>query len=148
MKKLTTLQRKFWAHYVEHQSLAAAAQYAGCKCKSLQSYSTVGRQILNSLEPSFNELLDAMGLDDATLARKTGEGLEATRTHLASYEGKFTDEREVPDYSTRAKYVELLGRLKGKFIDKHELSGRDGGDLILQVAPRMGNRKSNDLEIE
>src|SRR4030067_3249455 len=104
---LTVRQRKFWKHYSEHNNLAAAAEYAGCKCNSLAHYSYTGRQLLNSLKLSMPELLNAMGLDDKFMAEKILDGCYATRTPLASFEGKFKDERVLDDYPTRAKDVEL-----------------------------------------
>lgn len=144
--KLTPKERKFWVKYIETQSLSESAKAAGSKGTTTQSLSTMGRAILTRIEPSLPEVFDAMGLDDSLMAQKTLEGLQATRTQLASFEGKFTDSKVLDDYPTRAKYLELLGRFKGKFIDKHELTGKDGGDLILQVAPMQGRAKGLEIE--
>ena len=40
-------------------------------------------------------------------------GLEATETRLASFEGKFTDERKVPDYGKRLAYAEVAAEYGG-----------------------------------
>ena len=145
--KLTPKERKFWIKYCETQSLTESAKAVGSNGKDTKSLCAVGRKMLDRIAPTLPETLTAMGLDDALVARKTLEGLDATRTQLASFEGRFTDERTFQDYPTRAKYLELLGRFKGAFIDKHELTGKDGGDLILQIAPRMPGR-SKGIEIE
>jgi len=145
---LTVKERKFWKAYVETNSLSESAKRAGSKGTSVSSLATMGRNILTRIEPSLPEILDAMGCDDTLIAHKTLEGLYASRKHFFSYEGRVTDERETDDYMTRAKYLELLARFKGKLIDKHEISGKDGGDLVLQVVPKLATKKNTDLEIE
>lgn len=145
--KLTPKERKFWVAYCETQSLTEAAKAMGSQGINTKSLCAVGRKVLDRIAPTLPETLTAMGLDDDLVARKTLEGLSATRTALASFEGKFTDERILDDYPTRAKYLELLGRLKGAFVDRHEVTGKDGGDLILQIAPRLPGR-SKGMEIE
>lgn len=133
INKLTVKQRKFWSHYIQHHNLAHAAKHAGSKGKDVKSLSQIGYQILESLQLSMPELLNAEGLTDKLLAEKTLEGLNADRVQLASYEGKFLDEKHFTDYPTRAKYLELLGRMKGVFIDRHEITGKDGGDIALLI---------------
>ena len=149
---LTLKQRKFWKGYTETHSLAEAARYAGSKGKDNNSLHVIGSRMLQAISPSIPELLNAAGATDEILAKKTLEGLEAKKTMLASFEGKFTDERVLDDHPTRAKYIELLGRMKGAFVDKHELTGRDGGDLILEVHPRMAGtikgKGNTTLELE
>ena len=149
--ELTLKQRKFWKHYIENHNLSAAAQYAGSKGKDIKSLSTIGHQILDSLELSMPELLNAKGLTDEAMIEPLREGIIADRPIVATWEGKVTDQFWHADYPTRAKYLEMYHRLKGNFVDKHELTGKDGGDLILQVSPRLpgnGKRKGMNLEIE
>ena len=50
------------------------------------------------------------------IARTLKDGLEAERTHFATFEGKFTDERKTPDNSARLKATELLGKFKGYLV--------------------------------
>ena len=133
INKLTLKQRKFWKCYCETHSLTKSAKYAGSKGKDTKSLSAIGYQILESLQLSMPEMLNAQGLSDQLLAEKTLEGLNADRVQLASFEGKFLDEKHFKDYPTRAKYLELLGRMKGVFIDRHEITGKDGGDIALLI---------------
>ena len=56
----------------------------------------------------------AAGMDG--LARTLVEGLHATKTELASFEGKFTDERTVPDYKTRTRYLEIAAEWAGYVV--------------------------------
>ncbi len=148
--KLTPKQRKFFQHYCKYHNLAAAAKFVKCKCNSLQSFSTQGHEILKSLELSMPELLDAEGLSDEAMAKPLQDGLIANKSVFATWEGKFTDEKVLEDHPTRLKATELLGRMKGVFIDRVNLSGRDGGDIILQVKVTPGKKgpKSIDLDID
>ncbi len=138
--KLTLKQRKFWKHYLEHNNLSAAAKHAGCQCNTLQNYSTQGRALLNSLELSMPELLDAEGLTDQAMAEPLQKGIKAQKPIVATWEGKITDKLWIEDHPTQLKAVELIGKMKGHFIDKLELTGRDGGDLILQLAPSKSKK--------
>ena len=133
--KLTPKQRKFWKHYQEHNDKAAAAKYAGCISKSVSGLSHQGNAILNTLQLSMPELLNAQGLTDEALAEPLKNGIKAQKAIVATWEGKITDKLWIEDHPTRLKAAELIGRMKGVFIDRHELTGKDGGDIILQVKP-------------
>ena len=140
--KLSLKQRNFWKSYVKCKDLATAAKDAGSKGKDKNSLKVIGHQILTSLNLSMPELLDAEGLTDQAMAKPLLDGLEAQKAVFATWEGKFTDEKWVPDHPTRAKFLEQYHRLKGNFVDKHELTGRDGGDIVISyTAPKIGNKK-------
>lgn len=148
--KLTLKQRKFWICYQKTHSLIIAAKAAGSKGKDSHSLSVIGHQILRSLDLSMAELLDAQGLTDEAMAKPLQEGLVAMKPIVATWEGKISDQINIEDQPTRAKFLEIFHRLKGNFIDRHELTGRDGGDIILQVNPLKGKRgpKSIDLDLD
>jgi len=147
---LTPKQRKFWKRYTETHSLTDAAKYIGSKGNGTHSLSQVGYQMLKQIEPSMGELLDAKGLTNEAMIEPLIDGIKAQKPIVATWQGKITDQLWVEDHPTRHKFIETYHRLRGNFVDKVELSGRDGGDLVLQVAPRLpGNGKqSADLEIE
>jgi len=148
--KLNLKQRKFWKCYQKTHSLIEGAKASGSKGKDNKSLSVIGHGILRSLNLSMPELLDAEGLTDQAMAKPLQDGLAADRSVFATWEGKFTDEKIIPDHPTRLKAAELIGRMKGVFIDRHELTGRDGGDIILQIKPAAGKKgpKSIDLDID
>ena len=148
MKNPNVKERRFLKAYLEGKSLAECARYAGSKGKDNHSLTVIGCQMLAKLSLSMEETLTLCGLTDDVLARKIREGLEADRATYASFRGKFLDERRDPDYSARAKYAEMLARLKGLFIDRHELTGREGGDIVLQIAPASGNKGKKTLQID
>ncbi len=142
INKLSLKQRKFWKCYCETHSLIKAAKYAGSNGKDAASLSTIGYEILRSLELSMPELLDAQGLTNEKCNKVLADGLQANHVVIATYKGKIEDERAYIDYPTRAKYLEIFHRLRGQFIDKHELTGKDGGDISLVVsAPSKGKGK-------
>lgn len=148
--KLTLKQRKFWKNYCQTHSLTEAAKYAGSNGKDTASLSVIGYGLLKSLNLSMPELLDAKGLTDEALIEPLRGGIQAQKPLIATWQGKITDQLWVDDHPTRAKFVEIYHRLRGNFVDKVELSGRDGGDLILQVSPRLPGKgkQGADLEIE
>ena len=145
--KLTLKQRKFWKHYCKTHNLSQSATAAGCRDKSPQNLCYYGNKLLKSLELSMPELLDAEGLSDQAMAKPLQEGLVATRPIIATWEGKITARIDVEDHPTRLKATELLGRMKGVFIDRVNL-GKDGGDIILQVRTASGKKGPKSIELD
>lgn len=146
--KLTLKQRKFWKHYQLTHSLSQSAKYAGSKGKDVQSLSSIGYDLLKSLELSMPELLNAEGLDDKSLLEPLKNGIKAQKPLIATWEGKITDQLWIEDHPTQLKAVELIGRMKGAFIDRTELTGRDGGDIMLQVAPMRSKRDTKQIDMD
>jgi len=147
MVKLTLKQRKFWKHYQIHHNGAAAAKYAGSNGKNGNSLKVAGSLLLTSLNLSMPELLNAQGLTDEALAQPLKDGMQAKKPLIATWEGKITDRIDVDDHPTRLKAAELIGRMKGVFVDRHELTGRDGGDIILQVKIPKGKGHRQTIEV-
>ena len=145
---LTPMEAKFYKAYLETSNLAESAKRAGYRCNTISNYSNKGRMLLNRLELTFPEILSICGVTDDLIANKTFEGLNATRTMLASFQGKFLDSKEIDDFPTRSKYLELAARMKGHLIDKKEITGSGGGDIVLQVAPATPKGKGKVLELD
>ena len=144
---LKPIQKRFLKAYLETSNLAESARRAGCICNSVSNYSNKGKALLNSLQLSFPEMLDLEGVTDQVIAQKTFEGLNANKTVFASYEGKFLDQKDCIDFANRAKYLELAGKFKGLLVERKELTGLNGGDIVLEVRP--GARKEEKkLEID
>jgi len=144
----TVKERRFLKAYLEGKSLAECAKYAGSKGKDKDSLKVIGHRMLTNINLSMDETLTLYGLTDEVLASKLQEGLEAERLYLSSFEGKFLDERKAPDIPTRLKAVELVGRMRGHFIDRVEHTGKDGGDLVLQIAPSKIKREPRKIQID
>jgi len=69
----------------------------------------------------FAELLEDAGVTNPLLARRVREGLEATVVQRATGYAR----REVfIDFSERREMLELVLKLKGLLVEKHEHSGR------------------------
>lgn len=67
------------------------------------------------------ELLEEF-LPDSKIIKALDEGILATK-----WRGSFTEpDKKVEDYAVRAKYTELALKVKGKLIDKQEVSGPNG----------------------
>ncbi len=148
MKNPSVKERRFLKAYLEGKSLAECAKYAGSKGKDNDSLKVIGHQILTRLNLSMEETLILHGLTDEVLAKKLQEGLEADRLYLASWKGKFMDERKAPDVPTRLKAVELIGRMKGLFIDRHELTGIQGGEIELVIKPARDRGETKKIDLD
>ncbi len=147
--KLNGKQRKFLKHYLEHHNASAAAKYAGSKGKDGESLKVIGHHILTSLNLLMPEVLDARGLGLDFLAERCFDGATKAETHVvATYKGTIGEEKSYPDHSTRAKYVEMLGRMHGVFVDRHELTGKEGGDIILQFKRPGEGKKRKTITLD
>ena len=145
---LTRKENLFLKAYLEGKQLAECALYAGSKGKDNNSLRVIGYEILTRLNISLPELLQMQGLTDKFIAEKLDQGLNAKRPIVATWQGKITDEKFYDDPPTQAKYLELLGKMKGAFIDKLELTGKDAGDLVLQITPAQGKKKKKTISLD
>lgn len=69
----------------------------------------------------FTSLLERKGISDELLAQRLYQGLFAMETKTATLEGKITDRANLVAFSERRAMLELVLKLKGHLIDKHEL---------------------------
>lgn len=146
--KLSLRQREFWKEYQKSHSLIKSAIACGSKGKDNASLSVIGFGILRSLNLQMPELLEAKGLSTDQLGDVLASQLKATKPIVATWEGKITDERFYPDNAAIGKAIEHLGRMHGVFVDRHELSGRDGGDIVLQVASAHSKRDNKQIDMD
>jgi phage terminase small subunit len=123
--KLTLKQKKFIKAYLATGNATQAAKDAGYQSKSDAGYWDMGYQVLRKLEGSISEIMAQMGLDDAMLAQKALEGLNATVVKPFAKDGIVISEPVYVDYATRAKYLEIIARMKGLLKDRvdHVASG-------------------------
>jgi hypothetical protein len=89
---------------------AQAAGYAASSGNALMK----DPQVQNMMRAA----LGRNGIDDDYLALGLKEGLRADEVKLATFEGKFTDERRVPDFRARARFHEITHRLRGDLQDE------------------------------
>lgn len=121
---LTVRQRKWLANYLQTGNAAESAGLAGYKGDA-QQLAEIGYQNSRKLQMEIGDMMGAMGLDDGALLGCLKSGLSASKAELAQSNGIFQDERIYPDYSVRAKYLDIALRLKGKYP-----SGHDSGDAV------------------
>lgn len=126
MQKLTLRDRRFIQAYFETGgNLTEAAKLAKFKCSTDASFGEMGSRALKRVEGNIAEIMSEIGLDDVKLAEKALEGLGATVVKPFAKDGVVISEPVYADYPTRAKYLELIARMKGLLKDRidHVASG-------------------------
>lgn len=102
---------------------AQAAGYAASSANALMK----DQQVRNMMRTA----LERHGIDDDSLAICLKEGLRAEEVKLAAFEGKFTDERRVPDFRARARFQEIAHELRGDYPNESEAG--DYGQIIIEI---------------
>jgi hypothetical protein len=72
-------------------------------------------QLSQKDHPQAQHALARAGLTTDALLAHAKQGLMAKETKLATFEGKFTDERHVSDNTTQHKYWQDLAKMAGMF---------------------------------
>ncbi len=141
-QRLSPTELRFWDSYIATGNIAASAKHAGSNGKNTHNLHETGRKILERLGVTLQDVQEAMGITDSYLTEKLNEGLSANKRYYGTWRGKISEGKETPDSVARGKYLEIVHRLRGQFIDRHELTGKDGGDIILAVStPTKGKGK-------
>jgi phage terminase small subunit len=137
--KLTLKQRKFIQAYIQSGNATQAAKDAGYECKTDAAYAEMGSRTVRKVEGTICEIMAEIGLDDAMLAQKALEGLNAMAVEVVKYKGEITGEKTYVDYPTRAKYLEIIAKMKGLLREKIEQ--KTSGTLRIQIKGRdYGNQ--------
>ncbi len=109
-------QRKYVKARLEGKSKTAAAAEAGYA----ESVGKNAGQKLDSaiaVQQLFTALLETAGITDGLLAQRIREGLDA---NSVLRETMYADREVLIDFEERREMVELVLKLKGLLIDKHE----------------------------
>lgn len=137
----TARQKKAMAKLLENHgtSVSAAMRAAG------YSPNTAKNPMELTKSKSWEELLNQY-LPDDKLAQKIDEGLDANRVISAINTGKqasgaTSDFIEVPDFAVRHKYVETSLKIKGKLIDRSDITS---GGKPLPILGGITNVPSNN----
>ena len=138
---LTRKEGEFLKAYLANKPLYECAKRYGSKGKDRESLTSRGCQILGNLSIDPREILDLNGVTDQAATKPLIDGLKATRTLIATFQGHIKDKIDIDDHPTRGKFLEIYHRLRGNFIDKLELAGKDGGDIILAFKSTKGKNK-------
>jgi hypothetical protein len=104
----TKRERVFIECYIRTGRVDLAAKEAGYKGKTQAEYMIVGTTLRGKLGLTFEKMREHHGLTEKLLIDKVIEGLNANVVKPVTYQGKLCSEPSYPDYSVRARYVELL----------------------------------------
>lgn len=132
--KLTLKQRRFIKAYIQTGNATQAAKDAGYECKTDAAYAEMGSRLVRKVEGTIRKIMAEIGLDDAMLAQKALEGLNATLVEVAKYKGEITGEKTYVDYPTRAKYLEIIAKMKG--LMKEKVDKKVSGTVTIQIKGR------------
>lgn len=113
-KPPTIHQRKVCKTYIDSKNPTDA----GRKLNPNRSMSAmnlgVNRVLANpNVKYHLSKMMDECGISDSKICEILKEALEAKRTHFFSKDGEVTDERTVPDHTTRINAVDRVLELKG-----------------------------------
>ncbi len=123
-RRIPIRKRKFLALYLGAGPTAGNAMKCALaiyNCKDEDSARSLGSQVLSSLNIPLREIMRAKGIDDDALMGKLQGNIEAKETKFATFEGKFSDEREVINLTERRKSLELAHRLRGDLTNTLKL---------------------------
>ena len=136
MKKAAIKRKKLIAGIVAGKTQKQAAIDAGYSKKTAE---TQASQILKEpqVKSNLEKALDKAGLTDKRLADKHIELLDAQKT-VSAVSGKdagagTVDFVDVPDYQTQARALDMAYKLKGGYVEKHEMTHKGKIRLITNV---------------
>ena len=132
--KLTLRQRKFIKAYIQTGNATRAAKDAGYECKTDAAYAEMGSRLVRKVEGTICKIMAEIGLDDAMLAQKALEGLNAIAVEVVKYMGEITGEKTYGDYPTRAKYLEIVAKMKG--LLKEKVDKQVSGTVVFRIKGR------------
>jgi len=146
--KRTMKEVEFLDAYIKHKGNTTKAYLEVFPKVKKDSAAVLGCNLLKRINISMSELLDKMGIDDHTISQKLLEGLNATTTT-----GKGKDKIIKPNYYIRARYLDMIHRLKAKYpIDETRLRLPGIGDSSTSVTLREivyskdGKKKKEKIE--
>lgn len=145
---LSVKEQNFLKAYLETGNISESAKRAGSKGKDTYSLYNSGRAIIERCGFTLQEIQEAKGITDSYLSEKLQDGLQATKRYYGSWQGQIIQSEESPDHTNRLKALEIAHRLRGQFIDRTELTGKDGGDIILAVKPAISRKEAKKIELD
>ena len=138
---LSIKEAKFVKAYLQTGNISQSAKLAGAKGKDTFSLYTTGKRWLENVGITLRDCQEALGITDQYLTDCLQDGLKAKKRYYGTFQGKLIQSDEFEDFTNRAKYVEIAHKLRGQFIDRQEITGKDAGELVLQVMTRPGKKK-------
>jgi len=124
-RRVTPRNRRFVQEFSEpqspgHRCAAKAAQLAGY---SSDSAGDIGAQLLCSeqVQVLIGAALEKQGITSELIFAGLKDGLPAEEVKLTTRDGKFSDERRIPDWHARAKFQEMTHRLRGDWPKEQQV---------------------------
>jgi len=143
---LSVKESNFLKYYLKTGNISEAAKLAGSKGKDTFSLYNAGKAIIERCGITYQDIMEQVGITEEFLAEKLIEGASCDKVEIATFRGKIVDEKAFPDYSTRSKYLDMIHRVKGAYVDKVELSGRGGGDISLVIVSPKSKKRSLNID--
>ena len=147
MKAKTKREKAFIDAYLSGCTLDQCALQYGSTGTSKASLAQIGYQILKRLQVEDEELAAQLGLTKAYWFGRIKEGIEAKKPLIATWEGKITDQLDIEDRPTQHKYLETLAKQQGWLSDRIELTGKDGGEIHLELSQGSDRKKKKSIEL-
>lgn len=123
----TTLDRLVYAEArARGLSMHRAAQAAGSKARTMQSLCHAATRLES--EP---EVVEAIATAKAAIKAQTDRAWERSLEVMA-------EDLESASPKARRGAAEFFGKVGGRFIQKHELAGPDGGALVVKFFTNLG----------
>ncbi len=133
----TLKQRKLVAKVIENNGNVSKSMREVGYAKS----TTTNPQLITKSK-TFQELLEK-ALPDSLLLKKHREGLEATKYEVLGSSGEegLWEKSEVPDYSTRHKYLQTGYNLKGRANPE---GVTNNNNLVILITGQTGGRYGSE----
>jgi hypothetical protein len=112
--KPTSLKAEVWTRHALRQTNSQIARDLGISRNTVAKI-IAERQVEQVGTTDAVRALARAGITLDTIAQKLREGMEATETKLATWDGRFTDRVEVPDHSAWFRNVEAAGKMLEMF---------------------------------
>ena len=116
MHHLTDKQIRYLSARAEGKSKVEAKKLAGYPKEARPS--TIEQS--PALRSALNVALEREGITDESLAKKLKSGLESEKLLYATFEGKITDFKPVPDNENQRHYLKTILEVRGDLQDKTE----------------------------
>ena len=141
-KGLTPRERILIRGVAAGKSLKASATEAGYSAKTGRV--SAGRALRNiTVRTALEKLMDKVGLSDAKVFKAHADLIAANKTvSIVPAKGE-TEGRDatassvefvdVPDWQARAKGIDMAHKIKGRYIERHEVSGPGGGPAMFRI---------------
>lgn len=111
-----TLKQRMWLKVYLKCGNATEAAMRSYKCKDRESGAQIGWENLRKLD--FSEVMEESGITDKKLVDVLSEGLSAIKIKTSLTE----PDREIADYQTRYKYLDIALKLKRRMVEKVEVA--------------------------